>query len=140
MAAFRWPGTELETATTPAPLAPLPQDAPQATPPPRNPSRPRGIVTPQQAAPAGSSPLGLPTLPACGLRAWDMMPPCALFKGHAGDHQDGFGGHYCIEPKSGGFAIETPKPDPGPVLQGLEAAARRPTPRFAFQHRQEEFF
>ncbi len=30
----------------------------------------------------------------CGQQAWGFMPACVLPKGHTGEHQDGFGGHY----------------------------------------------
>jgi len=55
-------------------------------------------VTPQVPPLAGMAPLGLKPQPAkpapCGFKAWDMMPSCVLPAGHAGDHEDGFGGHY----------------------------------------------
>ena len=47
--------------------------------------------------------------PRCGFRAFGgMMPPCVLRTGHAGDHEDGFGGHYGAGPDSG-FCIEVGK-------------------------------
>ena len=35
----------------------------------------------------------------CGKRLFGMFPPCALPQGHAGDCEDGFGGHYHYEPE-----------------------------------------
>ena len=38
----------------------------------------------------------------CNFSLFNMMPPCILPVNHAGNHSDGFGGHYT---ESGAFAI-----------------------------------
>ena len=52
----------------------------------------------------------------CGLRCWGIMPPCVLPAGHAGDHEDGIGGFYTINP-----AEQVPRtPAPLPPLPQAE--------------------
>ena len=48
----------------------------------------------------------------CAFSLFGMMPPCALDKGHAGEHADGFGGFYG---NLSVIPIGAPAPKPKPV-------------------------